>query len=180
MAEPKTIRAGDSISWTASYSDYPADDGWALDYVIITKDGGIKDISGAANGTDFDVVLSAAKTKNLTQGIFRLVGRVSKAVDQYTIYDSELRVEPNLFDDGVGTDVRTQAQRGLDAINAVIEGRASKDQENYSINGRSLSRTSIPDLIVLQKFYKSEVAKEKRALRISQGLKSRNRIYVRI
>ncbi len=54
----------------------------------------------------------------------------------------------------------THARRMLNAIEAALEGRASKDTESYTIEGRSLSRTPIPDLLRLRAIYRREVAAE--------------------
>lgn len=179
MSEPKIIRAGDSVSWTASYSDYSAADGWSLSYAIVGNSGGFTGIAGVAAGSNFDVSITAAQTKQLVAGDYRLVGRVSKGAEVITVCSVELKVEANLFDIGPGSDVRSGSQRGLDAIIAVMEKRASKDQENYSINGRSLSRTPIADLITLRRFYEREVHKERKAERIASGLGAGNTIKVR-
>lgn len=57
-------------------------------------------------------------------------------------------------------DRRSKAKRILDAIEASIEGRAVKGVESYTIEGRSLSRTPIPDLLRLRSVYARIVAKE--------------------
>ena len=169
MTEPVKIRAGDSVTWQASYSDYSAADGWTLSYKIIGQGGGLAPFDGVGSGSGFDVGVAATETVKLKAGVYRLVGRVSKDADKFTVYDKGLKVEENLFALKAGTDIRSGAQRGLEAIDAVLEKRASRDQENYSINGRSLSRTSIPDLITLKRFYQGEVAKEKIAAKVAKG-----------
>jgi hypothetical protein len=58
----------------------------------------------------------------------------------------------------------------LDAIEAIIEKRSTKDQDSYSIQGRSLGRTPIADLILLRDRYRAEWVREQRAERIRNGL----------
>jgi len=67
----------------------------------------------------------------------------------------------------------------LESIEAVLESRASIDQESYSINNRSLARTPIPDLVVLRDKYRGEYVREKRAERIRNGLGHSGTIKVR-
>jgi hypothetical protein len=67
----------------------------------------------------------------------------------------------------------------LDAIEATIEGRASKDQESYSIQGRSLARTPIADLILLRGKYKAEYVQMQRAEKLRNGLGHGGNIKVR-
>lgn len=73
----------------------------------------------------------------------------------------------------------SHAKKTLAALEAVIEGRASKDQESYTIAGRQLSRTPIPDLLLLLSTYERKVAREDR---VGDGKTKRrgNLIRVRI
>lgn len=54
-------------------------------------------------------------------------------------------------------ELTTHAERTLAAIEAVLENRASKDQQSYSIAGRSITRIPITELLELRKQYKAEV-----------------------
>lgn len=55
-------------------------------------------------------------------------------------------------------DARTPAERILAAIEATIEGRAVKDADAFTIEGRSITRTPVPDLLRLRNVYQREVA----------------------
>lgn len=59
-----------------------------------------------------------------------------------------------------GSDTRTQNRRIYDAICAVIEKRASLDQESYRINNRELKRAPIADLLRLKTRYAALVRAE--------------------
>ena len=72
----------------------------------------------------------------------------------------QLTIAADLVSVDAGFEARGHAQRVLASIEAVIEGRATKDQESYAINGRSLVRTSIADLLLLRDRYKREIARE--------------------
>lgn len=73
----------------------------------------------------------------------------------------------------------THAQKVLAAIEAVLENRATQDQDSLSIGNRQLRRTPIADLLLLRDKYKSEVAIENNRSLIASGRKTRNRIKVR-
>lgn len=64
----------------------------------------------------------------------------------------------------------SHAQTVLAAIEAVIERRATVDQESYSIDGRSLSRTPLAELYKFRARYMDEVAREAAAAREAAGL----------
>ncbi|BBF76065.1 hypothetical protein URS_0009 [Acinetobacter ursingii] len=58
------------------------------------------------------------------------------------------------------TDLRSHARKTLDAIEAVIEKRATIDQERYRINNRELYRTPFETLVKLRSLYRAEVSRE--------------------
>lgn len=66
-----------------------------------------------------------------------------------------------------GHDTRSHVKKVLDALKAMIENKASKDQIYYMIEGRALSRIPPEDLLnwlgVYQKKYTDELNAEKRA-----------------
>ena len=76
-------------------------------------------------------------------------------------------------------DVRSHAKKVLDAIEAVLENRASQDQMSYSIAGRSLSRMSIDDLMTFRNRYRAEYLREIKLARIKNKQDSGNTIKVR-
>jgi hypothetical protein len=76
-----------------------------------------------------------------------------------------MRVKPNLL--APGADGRSFVKQALDAIEAVLAKRATKDQERYviEVNGsrRELWRTPIGDLLKLRDRYRAEYNAELRA-----------------
>lgn len=78
-------------------------------------------------------------------------------------------------DPSAGT-VQTHAERTLAALEAVIENRATIDQQSYSIAGRSLTRMTVEELLKWRAHYSSEVAAERRR---AAGRQSRNTTLAR-
>ena len=91
----------------------------------------------------------------------------------------ELRIlaDISLLEDG--HDARSHAQRVLEAIEATIEGRASHDQESYSIKGRSLSRTPLAELLALRSHYRAELARDRAAGKGRKTLGRRVQVHFR-
>lgn len=179
--EPSFIRAGDTTSWNKDVApDYPATDGWSLLYTLTLQSDFTKrlQITATANGAAFLATLTAAQTAALTPGIYNLFGHVSKASDRYQIYHGTIEVKPNLAALTSG-DYRSTVKKTLDAIEAVLLGRAALDQQSMEINGRRLDRTSIPDLITLRDRFKAEYVSERNAERIANGLGSRSKVLTR-
>jgi hypothetical protein len=76
-------------------------------------------------------------------------------------------------------DNRSHAKKVLDAIEAVLEGRATRQDQSYSIAGRTLALTPIPDLMKLRAVYKDEYEGEVATANIRIGRASGRKIAVR-
>jgi hypothetical protein len=74
---------------------------------------------------------------------------------KFMIESGKITVNPDPTALATGTAVDSHESRTLAAIEAVIENRATMDQMSYQINGRSLQRTPIADLLKLRDYYKS-------------------------
>lgn len=175
----QTLIAGDTLSFPTSVPEYPASDGWTLTYRLVPRSSGsVITITASAVGDDYEVNEAAAVTALWGAGEYTWAGYVTKGTERYTVDQGTITVKPN---PGSATtwDGRTHARKTLDAIEAVIANRATMDQEEYAINGRSLKRTPVAELIKLRSFYKAEVFREEEAERMSAGLGSRRRVYVR-
>ena len=72
-------------------------------------------------------------------------------------------MRPDIAQLAAGHDARSHVQRVLDAIEAVLEKRATLDQEQYRINNRELRRTPIADLLKLRDRYRMELQRAKAA-----------------
>ena len=176
--EPVEFTAGDTVKWEKSFSDYPPAS-WALEYRLIGSDDGITEITAAEVGTKYQITIPKADSATLIGGNYTLVGYVSDGSERLTVYSGQVTVKANLEEKGSAFDTRTHARKTLDAIEAVIENRASKDQQSYSIAGRSLSRMTIDDLLKFRSQYKAEVKQEVAAERVAAGLGSGRKIGVR-
>jgi hypothetical protein len=58
----------------------------------------------------------------------------------------------------------------LEAINALLEGRATKDQQSYRIGDRELTRIPVPELLKLRDYYKAEAQRETNAAALASGV----------
>ena len=61
----------------------------------------------------------------------------------------------------------------------MIENRATMDQQEYAIGGRSLKRTPMADLLRLRSVYRTEVKNEIAAERLAAGLPAGGKVQVR-
>jgi len=175
---PSDLVLGDTWVWTRDLTDYPATTYTAVWY-LENKDGVIS-VTPSASGSTFSATVAAATTATYAAGEYRWRLVVTKISDstRTSVESGWVSVLANPAAAGK-YDWRSHARRTLDAIEAVIEGRASSDQESMSIAGRSLSRIPIAELLKFRDYYKQEVGSEKAAEAVAAGLGNPKRIFVR-
>lgn len=181
-SEPAEFVAGDRITWKKADLgiDYnPAS--YSLTYSARLENNSDTEISITAgeSGSEYVVEIPAATSKNYRIGTYHWQAYITRQSDneRVTVDSGTFKVLPDRANSNL--DPRNHIKKVLDNIEAVIEGRATKDQESYSIQGRSLSRTPIADLIMLRSQYKAELVREQRAERIKNGLGHSGIIKVR-
>jgi hypothetical protein len=81
--------------------------------------------------------------------------------------------------DNNGADPRSHAEIMLDKIQSLLQGRADKDVSSYSIQGRSIAKMSVVDLLQWRDYYRKEVLKERRDNAISLGKPTKTTMKVR-
>ena len=178
-SEPLSVTAGDTLVWTKTLADFPASAGWVLRYRLINATAKI-DITATANGDDHAISVAAAVSATWAAGDYTWTSYVTKGTDRYTLTFGSILVKPDLAAQAAGFDTRSHAAKTLDAIEAVIEGRASQAHLEYEIAGRRMKFIAVPELLVLRDRYRAEVRAEEDATRVAQGLASRNRLLVRL
>jgi len=192
--EPSVIYRGVTLGWkrAAAETTYidaggntvecPASE-WTLKYKFAGPAGAFE-ITAVADGSDYSASATAAATALYPVGEYAWVAVVEKGSGeslQRRIVDtgtSEVKEGPAEYI--AGLDKRSHAKKVLDAIEAVILGRATNDQLAYTINGRSLQKTPLPDLLRLRSQYQAEYKRELRAERIRKGLDGGGNVYVRL
>ena len=181
--EPDTLVVGDRWVWRRDdlVSDYPIAD-YALEYRF-TEDstGNTNAFTIAATEADstYLVEITSAVTANYVAGDYQWAAFIIRSSDSQRVVVDQGRTEilPNL--QNTTADLRSHAKKVLDAIEAVLENRASQDQMSYSIAGRSLSRMSIDDLMTFRNRYRAEYLREIKLARIKNKQDSGNTIKVR-
>ncbi|MGH7605422.1 MAG: hypothetical protein ACRENK_15680 [Gemmatimonadaceae bacterium] len=177
--EPDTIRAGDTWQWRREdlANNYPAPT-WTLSYVFKNATKGFGFDAGA-DGAFFSVDLPASETEGMPAGSYRWAAQVRNGDERHTVGIGTTEVLADVFTDpDAAADLRSHNRIVLDAIRAVIEKRATRDQERYSISGRELWRTPIADLRALRAEYEALVAADEDGEKPVGSRRGRN-AYVR-
>lgn len=180
--EPLRAYAGDRIQWKRTdLADFPASE-WALTYYLRSdKAGGTIDIAATADADEFEVDVSTTDSASYTPGVYFWSAFVSKAGDRKLVAQGRLEILTNPSDVVMPTDGRSHARRTLDALQAVIERRATSDQQRYvwQAVGRSVDKMPIKDLLDFRNYYANLVAIEEDKEKISRGEATGRNVLVR-
>ena len=177
IIEPGIITAGDTITWLRSLPGYPATGGWALHYAL--RGLAAIDIAASADGDNHLVSVIPATSAEYTDGIYTVQGYVTNGTDRITVFSDTITIKPDLVSAVAGYDGRSHVKRVLDSIEAVIEGRASKGDQQLTIDGTTLIKMTATELLQLRTRYKTEYRKEQRSARVAQGKNSCRKIVTR-
>ena len=176
--EPDEFIAGDTVKWQISDTDYPASDDWVLSYALV-KDGVNHAIEATADGDDHLVTIAAADSADYTPGRYYWQAYFTKDAERYSAGTGYLTVIKDFATAATGHDGRDHIDRVLDALEATIEKRATKDQSGVMIGGEQIGKMPIHRLLEFYDKYKSMQASATTAARIAAGLGHENNIFIR-
>lgn len=182
--EPEILVVGDFWVWRRDdlASNYPTDS-YSLSYEFHGNSGGGGSHQFTITATEADdtyfIEVPSATTAGYTAHDYTWDAYITRTSDSERIRVDygHATVALNLAD--TNADTRSHAKKVVDAIEAVIEGRATIDQSSMSIAGRSLSRLSIDELLLFRDRYKAEYLKEIKLDRIRNKKGSGNTIKVK-
>ena len=179
--EPVELQLGDFWAWkrTDLSTDYPTA-AYALSYEFNLIDGATAtNFTLAATESNDEYIISTSCTSGLTKGRYNWIAYITRSSDSARIKIGEGYTEIQDNYAATTSSVRSHAKIVLDAIEAVIENRATMDQSSMSIAGRSLSRLSIDELMTFRDRYKTEYLKEVKMARIKNKRGSGNTVKVK-
>ena len=181
--EPTTVTVGDFIQWKRSdlVQDYPVAT-HSAEYVARITGGGASEIKLAATESDptyYLFTVDSVTSADFEPGYYHWQLEVTE-----TASGNRIVVDTGTFTaladlDVNNTDPRTHAEIMVDKIESVLQGRADSDVSSYSIQGRSLSKMSITDLLEWRNYYLREAKKEKKDSDIKNGRPTNTTVKVR-
>lgn len=176
--EPQTLAAGDTISFLKKLAEYPATDGWALEYEI-TNDDHRYAILSVAQGASHLVNVAAAVTAAYAPGDYELQGFAVNAGsgERVQIYQAPLPITVNT--PVAGEVPLTHAARMVQLIEAVMLGKATHDILESEVEGTRIKRLSALELRKEHAYWTNVRENEVDGERARDGLPSRNVIKPR-
>lgn len=166
---PAKFVAGDTVEWTDSSFGDKTSTNYTLSYAIV---GAVKlTVNGVPLADGWTVAITATQSATLSAGDYSWHAYLTSGATRYTVGTGTLTVEENITTKSAGYDGRSQVQQDLDAVEAEIRARASGGMTvEYSIGNRSLKKESISRLLELRSALRSDLVREQRAKRLSEGL----------
>lgn len=180
--EPLKVVVGDFIQWkkTALAESYPPSL-FSANYVARITGGGNTEIQlPAIERTDYYLFKVDSNTsEHFVAGYYYWQLEVVE-----TATGNRLVVERGQFEaiadlDVNGADPRSHAEIMLGKIQSLLEGRADKDVASYSIQGRSIAKMQVSDLLQWRDYYRKEVDRERRDNAIALGKPTKTTMKVR-
>lgn len=161
MPEPATLTAGDRWAWDRAdlAALYPPAEGWSLTWYFAPVSGGAtRTVTTSAEG--FAVVVDPAATALFSAGEHARTVAVSDASGRITLETGFVAILPDPAA-AEAPDARSRNARILAAIEATLEKRATADADALTIEGRSISRTPMPDLLKARARFAELVRRER-------------------
>lgn len=155
---PAEITAGLDFQTVLQLADYPAP-AWGV--TLHLRGPQAIDLVATASGAYHALTADAAATTGWEAGAYWYSLRATSGKTTKELQRGQVTVLADLAAMTGPFDGRSQAERSLEAINAVLEKRASRDQQRYTINNRELWRMSVSDLLKLRAHFAAQVRRAK-------------------
>ncbi|MDX8378401.1 MAG: hypothetical protein R8L53_10310 [Mariprofundales bacterium] len=162
---PNSIRAGDTVAYTETNTTYQAPTYGAT--LFLSDATASSNYEGVANGSGWDFTIPAATSAVLNVGIHSWQVVATLGADRFTMTSGTTNVLPDLS--AAPFDTRSNVKVTLDALEATLLSRATSDQEEMNVNGRSIKRTPLIDILALRDKYTTLYQQELEAERIANG-----------
>lgn len=171
---PRRITVGDTVTWDETLTEFPASASWVLSYSFTSP---LAQFASAHVAVG-DIHRITIVTTDLEVGHYEYAKKITDGTSTFTLETGIHDVDPDLSADTAGVDRRSYAGITLENIEAMLQGKATKDQTSYSLNGRALSRYSIAELNEWRALLRVEVRDERQKARRKSGGKSHRNVHV--
>lgn len=180
--EPDEIVVGTSASWLLNLPYYLPADGWVVTYGFVSASQKSTTITGSDNGDGCHLIaLATTDTGSWIPDLmyYEAFAAQSTSGQRVKVREGRLTVAPDLSAQAASYDNRSHVKKVLDAINALLEGRAGKDVDSYTVNGRSLVKMKPPELLAWKSKYEGWYQLELNAEKVKRGDNTGRKIRTR-
>lgn len=179
--EPTQITTREEVHWTKSYTDYPASL-WQLNYYFrgpasATGFNAAWGTEVTADGDDFDIVVPASKTDDMTvAGIYTWqswLTEIADSTNKINIGSGRTRIVIGFDPSDLTLETRTANEIALDTVNAALLAFSTSDVLEYEISTpagtRKVKKSDKTQLLEMRKLYATLVANERARERARKG-----------
>ena len=181
--EPDRVVCGDLWAWkrTDLGADYPPAS-YAMTYGLALEgvDDTEKTLTASEDGQDYVIEVASATTKDYPPGVYHWQAYITRSSDSERITVGRGRFEalPDLS--VAGTDPRSHYKIVLDALEAVLEDKATRDQQARSVAGRSVTLLTPEELRQWIGHYRQLHAQEVAREQVARGRGTGRRVVSRL
>lgn len=166
--EPSEITAGDHITWTRYNADYLPSAGWVLKYAL--RGPAAINLVSAPDGDYHVIDIPGNTSAAYAAGAYSWAGYYEQPDGtRVTCHTGRITINPDLVTAAAGYDGSTHAERVLAAIERVIEGRATRGDQELSFDGKRIVKMTVAELIQLRQQYRNEVRAERARAAVKAG-----------
>jgi hypothetical protein len=179
---PDQLVIGDYWRWKRTdLTDYATAD-YSMSYAMRLYGTGSTEIEITAteSGSEYIVEVAAATTATYVSGWYAWQAYITRSSDSERITLNSGRVEILPDRDSLPADPRNHNRVMFEALEALLQGKATKDQIQYSIGDRNLSRMQPSEAQEWYDIYRRRVRDDERAEQVARGQGGGNRIRVRM
>lgn len=152
---PNKIISGETIKYIWFHDLYPTDT-FNMVITIVGKSSKLTN-NPESTGTIYNINID---TSTLIAGLYAYQVTLSDGVTTDLVEYGQLIVEKNLANLTI-LDCRMHAEKMLEAIQALIEGRATNEHKSLKVNNRELVLHSFKELTTLKDYYTAEIARKR-------------------
>lgn len=158
--QPLILRQGDTLAFTQSFHDFPADSGWTLTYVFSPLGGGQPITFSSTNSGGLHLLsVDAATTLTWPAGEYTGQAYVAKLTERYSVECKPIEIFPDLTT-AAQADPRTRARKILDFIVGSHEKIVQKQAVNAVIDGLQIQFRTFDEWIKIHDHWSGIVARE--------------------
>lgn len=175
--EPLKVTQGDTIEWTKTLPSYSPGT-YTLKYALR----GPKkiDLTATTSGTSFKVTVAASASALWLPGTYYWQAYVEAGSEKYTVGNGQMEVLRSLTSvTDENYDGRSRVKIALDCIEAVLTKRATRQQEEYEIDGVRIKDKPLSELLGLRDHYTNLYKQELSQMQIENGRPGRRKILTR-
>ena len=178
------IMAGASLSFPASTPGYAAADGYSGLIEFRRTDAGFDLASSSSSGATHTFTANPTTTTAYVAGVYAWQLSAVKSGEKWVIESGTVEVKPNFGSASSGVDARNHVQKVLDAVEAAIERRADKTQQEVEVPGGEsgvvkIKFLPITELVKVRDMYRRELRSLEAGAALAAGRGSPRTVLVR-